>query len=126
MIRSLTLAIALALASTASAKVYQGKGWSESGPVARYRLAVYPVATYPDGSSGYYGTVKCTALTPGFYCLLPYTSAAVVFAPDGSFYAILGNDVCEASGFGSPRGPLNGSYECVTGDTGTFYLRRVR
>jgi hypothetical protein len=119
--------VILALATAAHANVYRGKTWSDYGPVARYRVAVHPVATYSDGETGYYGTARCTSLTPGFRCLMPSTSVAVVFTPDGQFDAIIGDDVCEATGFGaSYAGPLNGSYACANGDSGTLYLRRVR
>ena len=123
----LVVALTLTLATAARANVYAGKAWSDYGPVTRYRVVIHPVATYSDGSTGYYGTAKCTALTPGFRCLVPFTSVAVVFSPDGQFYAIIGNDVCEASGFAaSYAGPLNGDYVCADGDAGTLYLRRVR
>src|SRR5215475_6296944 len=124
---TIVVALTLTLATAARANVYAGKAWSDYGPVTRYRVVIHPAPRFSKGPAGYYATGNCTAPHPGFRCLVPFTSVAVVFSPDGQFYAIIGNDVCEASGFGaSYAGPLNGDYVCADGDAGTLYLRRVR
>jgi len=122
-VRALVVAATLlcAGASHAATLRYLGKIWSNVVPgTLQMRIVLYPAG------QDWAGTSRCRKVNGSGRCLFRTASAFIHFTSDGRFSGNIAGGACTAGGSGSPTTALSGSYRCGNGDSGQFYLRRLR